>query len=500
MIDTLLRDHPDFAPAFKLKGMLLEDRGDDAGAALAYRRALQFAPDDPDMLLKVGALELVAGHVDQAIALLIRRTRALPGDQEGNYYLAQAYHLNGDNELALTSIRQAVNAAPDDGPILQKYGELLCSGGDNAKALQWLQKAQHSDPTLQRINFDLAVASYNNMDLKAAASYAAREAELAPGNLPDLVLLASTQMKLGAWREARANLQKVLAARSEDATATLELGQCDLELKEYPAAIEALKRSLQLDPTQVQAHYLLSRAYNTMGDAEDAQHEAALHREMMQHISFAVPKSEVRQQAIISEKAQMLLRDGYETEALQLFQTSSTARDVTRGSAWTSVGGTYLAMGDPQAAERSFQRALALDPHTHGLHAYLGTLALQQGDLSGAETHFQAELALDPNHPLALAELGEVRYRQGKWAEAAALLTRSKTTIPSLLLFLCASDFQLGKTEAADLTAEAVAAYGGKEQAIIEALTDLLRRNGQVALADRLTTTRGLTATHQHFP
>lgn len=485
-VDAVLRERPDFAPAYKLRGMLLEDSGDDTGAATAYRSALKFSPDDADLLLKVGTLELLSGHQEQAIALLQRRVQTMPGDKEGNYYLAQAYHLNGNNELALSSIRRAVKAAPDEAPVLQKYGELLCSSGDNVEALQLLMKAQHNDPALPRIQFDLAVASYNNMDLQAAASYAAREAEVEPNNLPDLSLLASVQMKLGQWSDAQANLLKVLARNSDDATSTLALGQCDLELKSYPAAIDILKRALQLDPTQVQVHYLLSRAYSGLGDTPEAQHEAALHREMMSHISFSMPKAELRQQAALSEKAQQLLIDGQETQAVHLFETETKGPYVTRGSAWMAVGGVYLSMGNTQAAERCFERAKVLAPQTHGLHAYMGTVALQNGDLSGAETNFLAELAVDPNHPLALGELGEVRYRQGRWAEAAELLTRSKTTIPSLLFFLAATDFQLGRTQAADLAAEAVAAYGNSEPAIMAALDDLLKRNGQNELASRL--------------
>jgi Tfp pilus assembly protein PilF len=486
MIEAVLSQHPTFVPALKLQGMLLEDAGHDAEAARSYEKALKLSPADTDMLLKVGIIELVSGHIDESIQLLVQRVRAVPGDADGNYYLAQAYHLKGNNELALTAIRTALKSAPDDAQMWQKYGELLCSSGENDEAIQWLTKAQHADPSLGRINFDLAVASYNSMDLKAAETYASSEGELQPNDLDDLVLLSSVQIKLADWQEAKANLQRVLAVRKDDAASTLELGNCELELKDYQAAIDALNRSLQLDPTQVLAHYLLSRAYSAMGNTAEAQYEAALHREMMQHISFSMPKTEASQANALSEHARQLLTENREAEAVRLFEFADKGPYVTRGSAWVSVGATYLSMGDTAAAERSLRHALELDPKTRGAHVYLGILTMQQGDLSHAEKDFEAELALDPNHPLVLGELGELRYRQGRWAEAADLLTRSKTTIPSLLYMLCDSDFQLGKTHAADLTAETLAAYGRGEPAMMQALGDLLRRNGQTQVADRL--------------
>jgi Tfp pilus assembly protein PilF len=486
VIGDVLSQHPTFVPALKLQGALLEDTGHDAEAAVSFQKALKYAPNDTEMLLKVGTNDLVSGHTDESIKLLERRVRAVPGDEEGNYYLAQAYHLRGNNDLALTAIRRALKTSPNDAPILQKYGELLCSSGENGEALQWLKKAKQADPSLARINFDLAIASYNSMDLKAAVEYASLEATLQPKDVDNLILLASVQVRLAQWQEAKENLQAALALRPDDAPSILEFGHCELELKNYQVAIDALNRSLELDPTQVQAHYLLSRAYNGLGNTAEAQHEAALHREMMQHVSFNVTKAETNRENSISDKARQLLADGHEAEALRLFEENTKGPYVTRGSAWVSVGATYLSLGNAEAAERSLQHAIELDSKTRGAHTYLGILALQQRNLSLAETNFEAELAIDPNHPLALGELGEVRYRQRRWAEASELLTRSKTTIPSLLYMLCDSDFQLGKTQAAELTAEALAAYGKNEPEIMQALTKLLRFNGQTALADRL--------------
>lgn len=494
VVNDVLQRRPAFIPALKLRGMLLEDSGQDTDAAAAYEQALKLSPNDADMLLKVGTLRLVAGKTDQALALLQHRVRLLPAEEEGNYYLAQAYHLNGNNEAALAAIRKSLQAAPNDVPVWQKYGELLCSAGQNDDALQWLKKAQAADPSLPRINFDLAVASLNTMDLQGAADYASTQAGLHPNDLDDLTLLASAQVKLAQWSDAEANLQRVLSARPNDAASTVALGQCELELKNDQAAIDTLQRALQLDPTQVLAHFLLSRAYAAQGNTAAARHEAALHREMMQHIAFAMPKAEARQEDELSGKARQLLESGNEAAALRLFETTLKGPAITRGTAWMSVGATYLAMGNTEAAERSLRHALQIDPKAHGTHTYLGLLALQQGNLAQAQTNFEAELALDPNHPLALGELGEVRYRQGRWNEAADLLVRSKTVVPSLLYMLCDAEFHLGKTQAADLTAEALVAYGKGEPAMLQSLESLLQRNGQTDLASHLAQQPNLTA------
>ena len=87
----LLEQYPDFEPALKLKGVLLEEAGHTSEAAAAYEEALKLAPNDPDVLLEVGKYKLTAGQKEEAIKLLEHCIRILPGDGDAQYYLAQAY-------------------------------------------------------------------------------------------------------------------------------------------------------------------------------------------------------------------------------------------------------------------------------------------------------------------------------------------------------------------------------------------------------------------------
>src|SRR5208282_3916722 len=168
----LLEQHPDFAPAIKLKGMLLEEAGRNAEAAAAYEQALKLAPNDADLLLKTGIYKLAAGQKEEAIKLLEHCIRILPVGGDAQYYLAQAYHLNGQDDLALRAIRLSLKAEPDNISVWQKYGELLCSTGDCKAGLKWLLKAQHSDATLPRIDYDIAATNYKLMDLLGTSEYA----------------------------------------------------------------------------------------------------------------------------------------------------------------------------------------------------------------------------------------------------------------------------------------------------------------------------------------
>ena len=487
----LLQQHPYFAPALKLKGMLLEEAGHTSEAAAAYEEALKFAPNDGDLLLKVGIAKLATGQKEEALKLLEHCVRILPGDGDAQFYLAQAYHLNGQDELALRAIRQSLKAEPDNVSVWQKYGELLCGTGDYAGGLKWLLKAQHSDATLPRIDYDIAAADYKLMDLAGAAQYAARAVAAQPNDVTALQLLATTDVKLAQWQEAKNAFERVLSFNADDVEALLGLGQCELELRHYSAAVDRLQSVLRLDPTRLLAHFYLSRAYAAMGRTEDAEHEAALHQLMMEQRTFVRSAESDERENPIKARSRQLLLEHREADALQLYRDHFKGTAATSADAYVFVGKLYLFMGDTDNGMRSLRHALEIQPTVRGAHTYQGILALKQGDLKAAESQFQAELKNDPNYQMAIAEMGEVRYHQGNYSDAAELLAKSRTMTPELLYMLCDSYFRIGKVSDGDLTAETVAAYGRNNPQIMKDLIELLRRSGRTDLAQRLSANVG---------
>jgi tetratricopeptide (TPR) repeat protein len=482
----ILERNPKFAPAMKLKAMLLEEAGQTAEAGAVYEQALGLTPDDPDLLLKTGIYRLASGDKEKARNLLRRCTQINPNDGDAQYYLAQAYHLNGQDTLALSAIRQSLKAEPNNPFVWQKYGELLCGTGDCQGGLRWLLKAQHADASLPRIDFDIAAADYNMMNL-AGAAQSARQAVAAQSADPAAwQLLASANLKLAHWQEAESAFQHLLSLKPDDIESLLGLGQCQLELKNYPAAVETLQSVLRQDPTRLLAHFYLSRAFQGMGRVEDAKHEAALHQLMMEQATFVRSAANDERESAIKPQAQKMLAAQQEDATLRLYQQHFKGSSASLADAYVFIGKLYLFMGREQDGLRCLHHALKIQPTVRGAHTYEGILALKDHDLDRAEREFQAELANDPSYQLAIAELGEVRYHQQRWSEAAEQLAKSRTTTPQLLYMLCDSYFHLGKVEDARLNAEALAAYARNQPDVMQGLLDLLRRNGQSDWAQRL--------------
>jgi len=70
--------------------------------------------------------------------------------------------------------------------------------------------------------------------------------------------------------------------------AYLDLGAVRMQQKQFPAALKALQRAVELDSTQPDAHYRLGRVYQALGNAAEAQREFSKTRALHQKADAAV--------------------------------------------------------------------------------------------------------------------------------------------------------------------------------------------------------------------
>ena len=61
-----------------------------------------------------------------------------------------------------------------------------------------------------------------------------------------------------------------------------------MQQKQFPEALKALRRAVELDPTQPDAHYRLGRVYQALGNSAEAQREFSKTRTLHQKADAAV--------------------------------------------------------------------------------------------------------------------------------------------------------------------------------------------------------------------
>ncbi len=198
--------------------------------------------DDPDAdveTLIVGArLRLAQSNADDAKALLQRVLAVVPNDWEAHLLLAQALLDGFEFPEALAQIDRSSPSSPSAEKHLLR-GKILEYNARHPEARPEYLKALQIDPALTEARF-----LYGRL--------AARGGE----------------PKLGAEQ-----LDLVVAETDRFPQAFLELGRARRDLGEGAGAIAMLGKAIALDPTLLEAQYLLGRAHfdaNAMGRAADA--------------------------------------------------------------------------------------------------------------------------------------------------------------------------------------------------------------------------------------
>jgi tetratricopeptide (TPR) repeat protein len=174
------------------------------------------------------------------------------------------------------------------------------------------------------------------------------------------------------------------------------LGQYQMRMRQYPAAIRTLRRAITLAPAQADAYLSLARVYQRQMDqaangkveALSAQAEAVL-RQGISHV-----KGPNDQQAVRLVLAELLLEQGKADAALPVAQ-EALAQDPLNARAYTLVGEARMNRNDPDAAKENLETALLLDPNNSVILTQLGHLAAERGQDAVALSYYQKAYAAD---------------------------------------------------------------------------------------------------------
>lgn len=209
------------------RGRLFEAKGLTERAVEAYREALKERGEDPELLLRAGAAELLSGSLEDAERHLLRASEALPNHPELIHQLGRVAMRKGDMTDALDKLSRAVAMERENGLFRTEYARALIAAGDLAGARREIVEALASDPSL-------------------ADAYWLR---------------GRIALRTGSPRDAIDDLEKALRLRPGRHEALSDLGEAFEQLNRTSYAISAFERAVQLAPDEGRYAYRLGRLY-----------------------------------------------------------------------------------------------------------------------------------------------------------------------------------------------------------------------------------------------
>jgi len=159
-------------------------------------------------------------------------------------------------------------------------GEALDGLQRTQEAIAEFQAAAKVSPQEPNVHFGIGYLYWKSRQYDDAKREFENQLLVDPKQALALAYLGDIAMKETKPDEALSLLRKAAGMKNDIRIAYIDLGAVLSEKGQYEDAIAALRRAVELDPSQPDAHYRLARAYRAMGKVAESQKEFAKVRQL----------------------------------------------------------------------------------------------------------------------------------------------------------------------------------------------------------------------------
>ena len=305
--------------------------------------------------------------------------------------LAKAESLTKKEQLdeAEIVVREDLKIAPDSAAAHFLLGYILYKQiQTQAKRIDPNPNAVYAAPKKSLIQLSEKNAKESLAEFTAGARYRRPSAF-------DLKIVAMDYILLGDFIDADKWLTRSLQSNTTDSDGWYQLGRTKYNENRFTEAIDAFKKCLALDATNIKAEENLGLAYAGLGDDSNAM---KAYQTAIDWQANSVTKDVEPHLAL----GTLLLDQNRPKDAISaLMQATQIAPSVSQGH--ELLGKAYLQIQELLKAQTELQEAVNLSPDTARLHYILGQIYRKEGLTAKAKSEFDRCAALqgtgasDPN-------------------------------------------------------------------------------------------------------
>ncbi|NOT48788.1 MAG: tetratricopeptide repeat protein [Acidobacteria bacterium] len=257
--------------ALPLRGACYLELGDNDNFSSSILIANGLSKQDQAVALKFAEVLSKRGLHKETSELLNTIVLYVPQNLEALLLLAKSEILLKDFPHAKIHLLQAERIGPNSPELLFIKSLLESEQGNNAAALQLLQKCLALNPNTVRFLAQLVVVAMRANQAGEAVRAAEHLLDLQPANLEFLYLHGAASLQNNNLQKAEVSLTKFLESRPKDSRGCLALG---LAYAAQPAKLEEarsqLRQCLAIDPNNYEAAYQMGLSYKTVGESAKA--------------------------------------------------------------------------------------------------------------------------------------------------------------------------------------------------------------------------------------
>jgi tetratricopeptide (TPR) repeat protein len=478
---------PDNGSALAVDGAKIDTQREFSQALGDYEAALQSHPQDAQLSLRIGLLRGQAGDFAGAAKAFKHALEIQPNFAEAHYNLGLSLLADSGNmpawKEALAQFRAALAARPKYFQAQRMVGVALLQSGDANKAIPELKTALGLEPTSAEAHFDLgrALEAAGNSS-EAYAEYATALKERVPYPEADtalgMLLLARHENEAAAehfnaalavrpdFESAHYGLAKALKAEGKTEESKLELKQASMLLQrqsdavmsshlsnesldlakrgEIKEGIEAAKKAIWLDPTNAVANFNLGLLLADTGNLEASIYQlrkaislAPFRANFYLDLSRMQEKANDRTGAIETTHKAMQIDPADPALGMILKRLAAGDLSVARAGSTADAGqfafgapsdtadghfafATWLSeKGDFIGAIGEMRRALILEATRSDIRYNLAVAETQISQYDRAELELRTVLRLSPDSVQAHMALGSLLFQANDLTNAA---------------------------------------------------------------------------------
>ncbi len=266
------KDYPGLALE---RGLLFEAAGRTEEALKAYEGALSKAPNDTDLMLRVGCGRASTGNGTQAEELLRKVLVQRPQSAETHHCLGRAMLATGTNLAeAQRELQRAAELDANRAEYHLYVGWAANEAGRVQEAERALERALELDQGLADAYWQRGVLKYRTGAVRDAVADLKRALELNPTRAEAHAALADSYYDLGREADSMGEWQLAVAALPNNASWRFRYGKLLAANRRAADAVAQLQRALELaapltpQPRWLpEANYLLARSMGQRAEA-----------------------------------------------------------------------------------------------------------------------------------------------------------------------------------------------------------------------------------------
>ena len=426
-IDVLARKQPENPAALELRGQVLLQKKDLAGARAAFEAALQKDPKYLPAVANLAELDLAANQP----------------------------------ELAKKRLTDLIAKDPKNVNLLLGMAALAGrTGGTAAEITQLVEKATQANPSDARARLLLIERHFNGGNVQAALAAAQSAVAAIPGNAQLLDAQARCQVQLGDSSQALATYGKIQRLAPKEPGGYLGQAMILFKMNDFDGAAKSLAQLLAVQPKSIEAKRMLiavalkrkevdkaltiarelqtEYADQSFGWAQEGEVQLDQGHWAAAATAFRSGLVKQRGEGLAPRLHTALLKDGKTTEADKF--SALWLKDHPADIAFLGyLADTAHLANNADEARKRFEQVLALEPKNAGALNNLAWL-LVQNKLPGAVAIAERAAAEVPDNPDVLETLGQAYAAERQFPRAIETLKRaiSRSGNPATLQFALA--------------------------------------------------------------